>query len=394
MAKKKRGNGEGSICKRKDGRWECRIVVGRDQNGKLISKNALAKTHKEIVEKLQALKEQYQGVVVNSKESITVAEWINKWLDEYKKPFIRSGTYDGYKEVIRIINDNIGHKMLTRLRTEDVQKMYNRLREDGRTLYRETKGQALSASYVRKIHMVLRGALQYAVKENMINSNPAIDTKLPKLEKKEKKVMLDEEMDRFIETIDNMPYWRDLFYLELMTGLRRGEICGLTWGDLDKNNATLTIQRSIDYKHGELVIGEPKTEEGKRVLILPLSALEMLLERKQSAVSQWIFPKTTNPTLPMSPGFVYQKLQEILKSAGIEHMRFHDLRHNFATHAAKNGVDPKTLAGLLGHTNASFTLDTYTHVTTDMQRTAANVVENFIEDIMPEELGFVNELII
>jgi integrase len=391
---KRRGNGEGCIYKRKDGRWECRFVVGKDENGKWIRKNAIARNHKEIVEKLQSLKEQYKGVVITSSENITVDEWLNRWLDEYKKPFIRPNTYTGYKEAVKQIVARIGTKQISRLRTEEIQKMYNELREDGRMIHRDARGGALTANYVRKIHMVLQAALEYAVNERMISSNPASATKLPKVVKKEKKVMLDEEVEKFIEEIDKMPYWRDLFYLEIMTGLRRGEICGLTWDDLDEKTATLKIERSIDYKHGELVIGEPKTEDGKRVIILPTSAFEMLTQRKVSALSKWMFPKSTDPTRPVAPGYAYQKLQDILKKAGIEKMRFHDLRHTFATHAAKNGVDPKTLAGLLGHTNASFTLDTYTHVTSDMQKAAASVVENFLDDILGEDLGFTNELVI
>ena len=332
--------------------------------------------------------------MITSTENITVSEWLNRWLDEYKKPFLRPNTYTGYREAVKHIDARIGNKQLTRLKTEEIQKMYNELREDGRLIHRDARGGALSANYVRKIHMVLQSALDYAVNERMISSNPASTTKLPKIDKKEKKVMLDEEVDRFIEEIDTMPYWRDLFYLELMTGLRRGEICGLQWDDLNENTATLKIARSIDYKRGELVIGEPKTEDGKRVIILPTSALEMLMERKSSALSIWMFPKSTDPTKPVVPSYAYQKLQDILKKAGIEKMRFHDLRHTFATHAAKNGVDPKTLAGLLGHTNASFTLDTYTHVTSDMQRTAAKVVENFLDDILGEELGFSQEQIL
>ena len=128
--------------------------------------------------------------------------------------------------------------------------------------------------------------------------------------------------------------------------------------------------------------------------ILPDSAVEMLLERKKEAVGKWIFPRTDNPEQPLVPSYAYLKLQEILKNAGIGKMRFHDLRHTFATHAAKNGVDPKTLAGLLGHTNASFTLDTYTLVTTDMQKVAANVVEKFVEDLLGDDENLINQLIL
>lgn len=390
---KKRANGEGSIWKRHDGRWECAMVVGTDPSGKKIRKTALAKTHKEIIIKMNDLRRQYFGTVLVSDENLTITEWLEKWLNEYKKPFIREGTYIGYMNAMKHINEHIGKKQLNRIKTEDIQVFYNKLVENGRKNQSKDGVKGLSANYVRKIHIVLQEALEYAVNERIIPSNPAKSTILPRIIKKEKKVMVEKEVEKFIEAIDKLPEWKDLFYLELMTGLRRGEICGLMWDDFDEKNGTLTVQRTVTYRNGELKIGEPKTEDGKRVIILPGSALEMLTERKNEAIGKWVFPKPLNPEYPISPNHAYQKLQDILKDAGLERMRFHDLRHTFATHAARNGVDPKTLAGLLGHTNASFTLDTYTHVTSDMQKTAANVVERFVDDLLSDELGLKIELI-
>ena len=125
---------------------------------------------------------------------------------------------------------------------------------------------------------------------------------------------------------------------------------------------------------------------GNRKIVLPTSLVEMLKERKKMALSEWIFPKPYYPEHPMMPEAAYTQLKKLLKKAGLPDMRFHDLRHTFATHAASNGIDPKTLASLLGHTKASFTLDRYTHVTTDMQRQASGIVGNFITDMFGEEL--------
>ena len=344
------------------------------------------------MEKIKSLRGKYDGVVVTDSNNYTVAEWMDKWLEEYKKPFIRLHTYDAYYHAIKVIQREIGGIKLNKIKTADIQKMYNHLLEDGRRTNRSARGNGISPNYIKKIHAILHGALEYALNDGLIQSNPTLNTQLPKVTRKGKKVLVDDEVERFIDEIDKMPYWRDLFYLELMTGLRRGEICGLMWRDLDEKNHTLHIQRSVSYRKGELLIGEPKTEEGKRSIILPDSAVEMLLERKKDAIGKWIFPRTENPEQPIVPGYAYTKLQQILKSAGLDKMRFHDLRHTFATHAAKNKVDPKTLAGLLGHTNASFTLDTYTHVTTDMQKVAAGVVEKFIDDLLGDDEDFVNQL--
>jgi integrase len=135
-----------------------------------------------------------------------------------------------------------------------------------------------------------------------------------------------------------------------------------------------------------MVVGETKTEKGTRTILLPASTLHVLKERRKTAMSEWIFPSLLEPEKPVAPGSAYQRLKLILKEAGLPDIRFHDLRHTFATHAMRSGVDAKTLSGILGHTNASFTLDTYTHVTTDMQKNAANIVGDFMEDLFGKEL--------
>ena len=113
---------------------------------------------------------------------------------------------------------------------------------------------------------------------------------------------------------------------------------------------------------------------------------EILRRRKADAISQWIFPDPVKPEDPVDPNAAYRHMKTLLQRAGLPSIRFHDLRHTFATHALTSGVDAKTLSGILGHTNASFTLDTYTHVTTDMQKTACGIVGGFMEDIFGKEL--------
>ena len=140
-------------------------------------------------------------------------------------------------------------------------------------------------------------------------------------------------------------------------------------------------------KGGGVSIGETKTDTGNRLIYLPESTVKMLKKRKKQALTEWIFPNPYRPEDPLLPNSAYQKLKKILKSAGLPNIRFHDLRHTFATHALTSGVDAKTLSKILGHTNASFTLDTYTHVTSDMQERAANIVGNFTENLFGDIIG-------
>ena len=144
--------------------------------------------------------------------------------------------------------------------------------------------------------------------------------------------------------------------------------------------------RSHSQRKGEYTVGETKTNQGMRTIILPHSVTDILRRRKVDAISQWIFPDPVKPEDPVDPNAAYRHMKTLLQRAGLPSIRFHDLRHTFATHALTSGVDAKTLSGILGHTNASFTLDTYTHVTSDMQKTACGIVGGFMEDIFGKEL--------
>ena len=204
---------------------------------------------------------------------------------------------------------------------------------------------------------------------------------------RDKKILNKAQFDAFMAAIEKEPLWYDFFYVEMTTGLRQGEICGLRWSDFDQSKGILKIKRSAGkIIDGVREIGGTKTEAGKRSMILPASTYHVLCERKKSAISEWIFPHLTKPELPMSSSTAYHKMKAILEKAELPSVRFHDLRHTFATHALTGGVDAKSLSSILGHTNASFTVDTYTHVTTDMQKNASEVVGRFLEDIFGKEL--------
>ena len=204
---------------------------------------------------------------------------------------------------------------------------------------------------------------------------------------KPKRILTCAELDAFLAVVEQDEVWRDFFQTELMTGLRRGEICGLQWSDFDGDTGTLKVCRTLhSQRKGEYTVGETKTNQGMRTIILPHSVTDILRRRKADAISQWIFPDPVKPENPVDPNAAYRHMKTLLRRAGLPSIRFHDLRHTFATHALTSGVDAKTLSGILGHTNASFTLDTYTHVTSDMQKTASGIVGGFMEDIFGKEL--------
>ena len=195
--------------------------------------------------------------------------------------------------------------------------------------------------------------MKAAVGARLIPSNPTEGATIPKAVRKSLNVFNREQQGRFMEAIETEPLWKDFFYTECTTGLRKGEICGLRWEDFDENAGTLRIRHTLTEKGGgELELGDPKTERGARTILLPASTLHLLKKRKTEAVSEWVFPSLLDPAKPVSPTAAYECLKKILRRAGLPNLRFHDLRHGFSTNAIAAGVDPKSLAQILGHTKA------------------------------------------
>ena len=384
----KRPDGDGLVRKRADGRWEGRIVVGHKDDGTPIFKSVFAKTQKELMPKLHETIDTYRGMELTESGTITLGEWLRRWLTEYAEPTLRPSTVSNYRGIIENhILPSLGSKQLRSVTRNDVQKLYNRLKRT-KVMHNGQEGEKnLADSTVRGIHMMLHEAMEAAVRARLISRNPTEGTTVPKCNYPPMMILNEEQLDRFIEAIREEPMWYDFFYTEITTGLRRGEICGLKWDDLDETTGKLKVRRSIRVAPGgELEVGETKTEKGTRGILLPPSTLHLLKERRKSALTEWIFPSLLAPEKPTSPNAAYQRLKDILKGAGLPDIRFHDLRHTFATHALTSGVDAKTLSGILGHINASFTLDTYTHVTTDMQKNAAGIVGGFMEELFGKEL--------
>ena len=387
MANKRRPQGDGTIRKRSDGRWEARIIIGHKNDGTPMYKSAFAKTQKSALKELHHLIELYRDVDLTEDCRMTLGEWLDKWLDEYMIFTVRESTLDSYRAMVKNqVKPFIGGKQIASLTTADMQKFYNKIKKEGRVREHPIHGKTLADSMVRGVHMMLHEALDTAVKERLIAKNPTNGTTVPKCNYPEKQILGDSQLDTFLEAIKGEEYWDAFFYVEVMTGLRRGEICGLKWQDINFEENKLQVKRSVSVKKGGGVsIGETKTETGVRCIQMPPSVAELLKSKKQTAITEWVFPHFLHPEQPISPATAYRKLKIILKHAGLPLIRFHDLRHTFATHATHGGVDPKTLAGILGHTNASFTLDTYTHVTSDMQKAASNIVGNIMQNIMIKE---------
>ena len=372
---KRRPSGDGIVRKRDDGRWEGRIVVGHKENGDSIFHYVYAPTQKELSTKLRQNIDAYQGADLTEQSQMTLSEWLDQWLENLADT-LRPNTLRNYRSYIENhIRPNLGDKHLTRITPKDVQRFYEKLNN------------TLASGTVRRIHTTLHGALKAAQQAHLIASNPTEQIIAPRFSYGAKQILTDEQLDVFMKVIEEDEIWCDFFYTELTTGLHRGEICGLKWENFDEVAGTLKVCRTV-YREagGGLTAGDTKTSAGVRKIVLPASTVQVLRERKKSALTEWIFPNPLKPELPVNPRTAYSRLKALLKDTGLPSIRFHDLRHTFSTHALSSGVDAKTLSGILGHSRASFTLDTYTHVTGDMQKRASEVVGDFLTELLGEEL--------
>ena len=305
-------------------------------------------------------------------------------MEDYGAATLRPNTLRSYEQFIRCyIKPYLGDKIVSRVTRMDIQKLYRKLKHEGRVREHPEYGHELSDTMVLRIHAMLHRCLKDAEAAHVIARNPTDGAVVPKANHRPKQILTKEQMDIFLAAVDRSEIWRDFFYTELTTGLRRGEICGLMWQDFDEAHGTLAVRRTIHAERGgRLTAGETKTGAGKRIITLPPSTAQLLSERRKRSYTEWIFPDPLRPERPTRPNAAYVRMKELLKKAGLPSIRFHDLRHTFATHALASGVDAKTLSGILGHTQASFTLDTYTHVTGDMQKRASEIVDGFMENIM------------
>ena len=382
---KKRANGEGNIRKRKDGRWEGRYTAGHDpETGKAIYKNVLGRTQAEAKAKLKAAIEETKNLDVTKAGKYTVGAWMDEWFENYAKIKVRPSSHQTYRGYIdNHIKPNIGKIPLEKLTSLELQKLYKKLLTSGRIDRVESKHQSkgLSPKTVRNIHQIIASAMKLAKEQRLIVADPTEGCALPKLEHREMKTLPIEQLTSFLREAKESGVF-EMYYVELATGLRRGELLALLWTDLDVENRTISITKQVTRTKGELVVSQPKTHNSIRVLPVSQQAVDLLVEEhKKHPGNPYMFPSPKTGGM-FDPDSFRHTHEKILKTIGAEHIRFHDLRHTFATLSLKNGVDVKTLSSTLGHYSAGFTLSTYTHATPDMMREAADTMGDVIEKVM------------
>ena len=337
------------------------------------------------MEKLKTLKDALAPPAPpRTRADMPFGDWMEHWYETHSRPAARPGTRRIYEGYLRLyIRPGLGHIPLNRLTAKDMQQFFVWLKTEGRA--DQSDGETgLADSQLRNIHSLCWRALEKAVSGNLIPQNPASGCKLPPARKGEMNLLSREAMQKLLIQAKEEKYY-ELFLLEFATGLRLGELTVLQWEDLNLTTGELRISKQAVVIGSEVVVTEPKTKAAVRTLLLPPKVLEVFREYRKRNVSRWLFPSPKKEDSPLLPSVVRQRLHRLLDHAGCERMRFHDLRHTFATLALESGKDVKTLSAMLGHVSAATTLDIYTHITDDMRLTAAANIDRSIGKAVPQE---------
>jgi integrase len=371
---RKRGNGEGSIHRRKNGGWCAQYVVHTSEGSK--RRTLYGKTRQDVANRLaKALSSREDGLVFDAGKE-TVSEYLERWLEECVKGTVRASTFDRYKYAIGPhIKPALGRMKLKSLTPAHV-----------RGFYREKLDAGLAPATVHKMHAVLHKALDQAVADGLIPRNAADALKLPRIDREEIAPLTADEANRLIEAArgDRL---EALYVLAIHTGLRQGELLALNWEDLDLEAGTLQVRRTLTRRGGKHFLSEPKTKKSRRTVRLTAGAIAALqdhLKRQMEEMDRLgslykpgglVFANEIggifNPSNLRNRSFA-----RLLMRAGLSaETRFHDLRHTCATLLLSRNVNPKIVSEMLGHANISITLDTYSHVLPDMQEKAAKALE-------------------
>ncbi|MHB8376677.1 MAG: tyrosine-type recombinase/integrase [Dehalococcoidia bacterium] len=369
----KRANGEGSIHQRKDGRWCASLSIGRGKR-----KHFLARTRAEVARRLAgATDAREKGAVIPTTRQ-NVRQFFTSWLDA-TKPTVRPRTFVRYEELVRLhVLPATGSMPLTRLTPQHLHRLYQEKLESG-----------LSPTTVNHIHAVVHKALSLAVRWSLTTRNVADFVDPPRTRHFEINTLSPDQAQTFLAAIAGTRL-EALYVLALTTGMRQGELLGLRWRDVDLEHATVQVRGTMQPTPAGLRIAEPKTHGSRRHVLLAARAVDALRRHRVAQAEErlrlgaaWednelVFANQVGRPIA-AQNLLRRSFEPLLKRAGLPRMRFHDLRHSAATLLLGEGIHPKIVSEMLGHTRISTTLDLYSHVTPTMQRQAADAFDAILK---------------
>jgi integrase len=373
---RKRGNGEGSITKRDDGRWMARYTVRTIKGPK--RRTVYGRTRAEASVKLARAMADRDGGLIFDAGSLTVGDYLDRWLSNSVKDTVRERTYERYEEIIRLhVKPALGRLKLKALTPAHVQDFYRDRLDNG-----------LSPATVQKIHASLHKALSQAVSWSLVPRNAGEAVRAPRPAPKEMRPLSPDEARRLLETAagDRL---EALYVLAIHTGMRQGELLGLKWENVDLAANAIRVRHTLLRTKGRVILGEPKTKKSHRTVRLTGAAsraLEEHLERQLKVMERLedlyrdqglVF--TTEVGTHINPSNLRKRsFAPLLHKAGLPRLRFHDLRHTCATLLLSKNIHPKYVQELLGHATVSITLDTYSHVLPGMGNQVADAMEDVL----------------
>lgn len=370
---KKRGQGEGSIYKRKDGSWSAQVSI----QGKRVSK--YFKTQREGLDWLQQIRNQIQAGLTFSGAQLPLSEFLQQWLGSIRES-IKTKTLFQYAQIIRDhIIPRLGKIKLKDLRPDQIQSLYNEKLDAG-----------TSSRTVILIHAVLHRALKHALKQGILGRNPTDAVNRPRFRRREMKTLSDTQVRTLLLAVKDTRF-EAFFWIAIVTGLRQGELLGLRWSDLNWQSRRLQVQRQLQRIKGGHEFTDPKSTAGKRMIVLGEGTmmklqrhLNILMQEKQQVGANWkendlIFPSTVGT--PWDHRNMYRFFKYFLMVSGLPDIRFHDLRHTAATLMLQQGVHPKVVQERLGHADITLTLNTYSHVLPSMQEDVAEKLDELLTPI-------------
>lgn len=376
---KRRGAGEGSIYQRADGRWAAVVDLGW-QGGKRRRKFIYGKARREVADKLRdALRAQAQGALLVD-ERVVVSQFLDEWLKAVR-PSVRPSTWLRYEQFSRIhVVPGVGHIKLQALTPQHLHRLHGEMLAGG-----------TAAGTVLLVHRFTHRALEQAMRWGVVTKNVAKHVDPPRVHRAERRVLTPVEAVRFLDAVTADRH-EALYVLALTTGMRQGELLALHWADLDLERGVVQVRKSLGLNDDQRrVIGKTKTDGSQRGILLTERALEALAKHRDRQGAEaatprhwgmWeesdlVFANAVGRTL--SPHNLLQRsFHPTLERAGLPRIRFHDLRHTTATLLLSEGVHPKIVSEMLGHTQIAITLDLYSHVTTTMQEPARNALNGLL----------------
>ncbi len=369
-----RGNGEGTIVKRNDGRWMGAVTIGvNPKTGAPKRKYIYGKERKEVARKMTDLKKElFDGTYVEP-SNMKLSEWLDSWI-EGRKSSLAYSTYNNYKVMIRNhLKPEIGDLKLKELKTRQVQELLNYKLEEGRI---DGDG-GLSPRTVKYIYQTLHAALEQAIKERLITNNVCKAVEVPKKQDEKQLHTWDKsQVNKFLETARGYDCFI-LHYLALNTGMRRGELLGLKWKDISLDKRRIEVNRQLVRTDQGLIFKKVKTAAGNRTIPITDDVVTELKRHKiKQGENKLALGEAYNKKNdlvgsnkignPIDPRNLFREFKRVIKEAGLPEIRFHDTRHTFSTLFLQNGGSIKILQQILGHSSITVTIDTYSHVTEEM----------------------------